>query len=212
MAVLSSVVFEPVSGKLGEAQNLIKESVEVIAGFGAKAQALSLVRGGVPFTLALAYEFPDSETYGKAIDAMYADEGFRSFLMRIDSNEALNPTRTADFNELPGLEVPFEDLPSGVVSVTMFKVRNGKHAQSLERIKRSKAMVEKYGAKMRALQSSSSDPWGVTATLMYAPNFSEWGAIGNKIAADPDWQAFQAEIAGEDASSDFLRPTLYRVI
>ena len=212
MAALSSVVFQPVAGKLGEAQSLLRESIEILAGFGAKAQALSLVRGGVPFTLALAYEFPDTEAYGRAIDEMYADEGFSSFLTRLDASEALTPIRTADFNELPGLEIPFEELPSGVVSVTMFKVRNGKQAQSLERIKRSKAMVEKYGAKMRALQSSASDPWGLTATLMYVSSFTEWGVIGNKVAADPEWQAFSAEIAGEDASSDFLRTTLYRVL
>ena len=212
MASLSTVIFQPIAGKLGEAQSLLRESIEILAGFGAKGQALSLVRGGVPFTLALVYEFPDTEAYGRAIDEMYTDGGFSSFLTRLDASEALTPIRTADFNELPGLEIPFGELPSGVVSVTMFKVRNGKQAQSLERIKRSKAMVEKHGAKMRALQSSASDPWGLTATIMYVSSFTEWGVIGNKVAADPEWQAFSAEIAGEDASSDFLRTTLYRVL
>jgi hypothetical protein len=42
--------------------------------------------------------------------------------------------------------------------------------------------------------------------------YADAPAYGAALGADPEWQAFGAEIRGEQASSDFLRTTLMRVI
>jgi hypothetical protein len=50
------------------------------------------------------------------------------------------------------------------------------------------------------------------ATAAYYENFAAWGRVGQALTADPDWQAFGAEIRGAEPSSDFLRTTLYRIV
>jgi len=62
------------------------------------------------------------------------------------------------------------------------------------------------------MQSMASDPFGVTATVAYYPNFTDWGKSTEALMADPESQALRAEIMGHDASADFLRTTVLRVI
>ena len=62
------------------------------------------------------------------------------------------------------------------------------------------------------MQAVASDPFGVTATVAYYDNFTEWGKVGNALNADPEWQAFTAEIRGENASADFLRTSVLRIV
>jgi hypothetical protein len=137
----------------------------------------------------------------------------RSAATALCMTQALTPTRASTFTELPGLEVPYADLASrSVINATLFQVRHGKQAQSLERIKRSKSITEKHGGKVRALQAVTSDPFGLTAVTVYYTNFEAWGKASVALAADPEWQAFGAEIMGEHASADFLRSSVMRVI
>ncbi|TDJ24631.1 MAG: hypothetical protein E2O59_12335 [Gammaproteobacteria bacterium] len=58
----------------------------------------------------------------------------------------------------------------------------------------------------------ASDPFGLTATAVYFENFTEYGKANKALNNDPEWQAFGAEIRGEEASSDFLRTSLLRVL
>lgn len=135
------------------------------------------------------------------------------FRERAQQAQALTATRASTFTEFSGLEVPYADLASrSVIVATLFQVRHGKQSQSLERIKRSKTITEKHGGKVRALQAVTSDPFGLTAVTVYYANFEAWGKAGIALAADPEWQAFGAEITGEHASADFLRSSVMRVI
>ena len=213
MAAISVSMFEPTLGKLNQAQNLLKEALEILTSMGARGQVVSLVRGGVPNTLGILSEFQDVEAYGAGLDRIFSDEGFQQFMARAQEAEALVPVRSVDYAEIPGMEVPFEEIESsGVILATLFKVREGKQEQSLERIKRSKDLFEKNGGKVRAMQSISSDPANLTATAVYFENFTEYGKSSAALNNDPDFQAFSAEIRGSDASSDFLRTSLYRVL
>lgn len=210
MAIIATSVFQPTPGKIPLAQSLLREADEILESFGAKGQVYQLVRGGVPFSLALVTEYENSKAYGAALDKTYADPGFQNFMERAQETEALIPVRTADFAEIPGMEVQFDDLPTGAMMVTMFHIREGKIEQSLERIQRSKTLMEKHGAKVRAIRSMASDPWGLTAVAGYYNSLEHWGEVGGRLQADPEWQSYAAEITGNDASSDFLRTTLYR--
>jgi hypothetical protein len=213
MAVIAVNTFTSAPGKQTEAQTLLKEVVEIASGFGAKGQVNALVRGGVQGTLSVVLEYPDTVSYGAALDRTNADPSWQKFLARAQQAQALVPVRSLDYVELPGLEVPHADIASrSVVVATLFKIRDGKQTQSLERIARSKAITEKHGGKVRSLQSIASDPFGLTASVVYYENFTAWGKAGAALAADPEWQAFGAEIRGAQASSDFLRTMLMRVI
>ena len=135
-----------------------------------------------------------------------ADQGVQKFMQRAQASLALNPLRSVRLQRNPGLEVPYANIAkAGAIQATLFRIKDGKQAQSLERIKRSKALMEKHGAKVRALQSFASDPFGITATVAYYANFAAWGKASKALAADPEWQKFGAEIMGEQASSEFLR-------
>ena len=72
--------------------------------------------------------------------------------------------------------------------------------------------MEKYGGNVRALKAIVSDPLCLTATAVYFENFTENGKANRALNNDPDWQALGAEIGGEEASSDFLRASLLRVL
>ena len=213
MATIMLSTFEPVLGKVTDAQSILKEGLEIMTGLGAKGRVGALLRGGVPNTLNITLEYADIETYGAAMDRAYADESVQLFLERAQDSQVMNPIHSADYAEIAGLEVPFEDLPeTGVVMATLFKVRNGKQAASLERIKRSKALTEKHGAKVRFLQAITGDPSGLTVQAQYYPSLAAWGKAAKTLQADPEWQKFVAEIQGEDASADFLRTSLIRIL
>ncbi len=213
MAAISVSVFEPVPGKAVEALGLMREAQEIITGLGSNVQVATLVRGGVQGQLNIIVENDDAEAYGASLDRLYADDGFQQFTLRAQASNVATPVRSVDYVDIPGLELAFDEIASaGVIMASLFVVRNGKQQESLERIQRSKALLEKQGAKTRTMQSVASDPFGLTAAVTYYENFAEWGRIGKALAADPEWQAFAAEIRGENASSDFLRTTLYRIV
>lgn len=212
MAVVTVTSFTTAPGKAAAARGELDEAMTIWAGYGGKGGLYSLVRGGVPGTLNAVVEFPDPVAYGAALDRNHADPAWAAFLARGQQSQALIPARSVVYAEMAGLEVPFEDVAScRAALVTFFQVRHGKQAQSLERIRRSKALAEKHGGRMRALQSVVSDPFGVTATVTYYPDFTTWARAGAAQGADPEWQAFLAEITGEEASADFLRSNLMRL-
>lgn len=213
MAAIAVSVFEPVLGKVQEAHTLIKEGQEVIAGLGSRVQVGLLARGGVQGQLTVIVENDDAASYGAALDKLYADEGYQGFLARAQASGAMTPVRTADYLEIPGCELAFGDIAdAGVIMASLLIMRDGQQEKSIGRIQRWKTLVEKHGAKARAMQAIASDPFGVVATVAYYKSFTAWGKIGQALSADPEWQAFGAEIRGENPSSDFLRTTLYRVI
>ena len=213
MAVVSLTTFEPVLGKVAEAVSLMKEAQELITAQGANAQVASLVRGGVQGTLSVVAEYADSAAYGALMDKLNADDGWQSFLARAQSAAAAQPIRSLDYTELPGLDLSFDNITSCTVAMaSVFRIRDGQQERSLERIQRWKAISERHGAKCRAMSSVASDPAFLTATVSYYDNFAEWGRIGQALDADPEWQAFVAEIRGGEASADFLRTSLMRII
>ena len=213
MASISVSGFEPALGKVAEAVGLMKEAQEIVAGLGGRVQVASLVRGGVQGSLSIIAEYDDAAAYGAAIDRLNADEGMQQFMARAQASAVAVPTRTVDYVELPGLEASYDDISScGVIMASLFVIRDGRQQESLERIQRWKTITEKHGAKSRALASVVSDPAFLTATVSYYDDFTAWGKIGQAMGADPEWQAFTAEIRGENSSADFLRTSLMRVI
>ncbi len=213
MAAIAVSVFEPTPGKAQEALSLVKEAQEIITGLGSRVQVGALVRGGVPGQLSVIVENDDSATYGAALDRMYADSGFQKFVARAQAKQAMTPIRSVDYVEIPGFELaPSAVASAGVLMASMFVIREGKQEESLSRIKTWKELTEQHGAKTRALQAVVSEPFGVTATVAYYDNFTQWGKFGKALNADKDWQKFAAELRGKNASADFLRTALIRVV
>ena len=142
MAAISVSVFEPVPGKAVEALGLMREAQEIITGLGSNVQVATLVRGGVQGQLSIIVENDDAEAYGAALDKLYADEGFQQFTLRAQASNVATPVRSVDYVDIPGLEVAFDEIASaGVITASLFVVRNGKQQASLERIQRSKALA-----------------------------------------------------------------------
>ncbi len=213
MAVIGLNAFEAAPGKLLEAIGLLKEGQEILGGLGAKTQLMQLVSGGTLSTLALAAEAEDAQSFGARLDETYADAGYQGFVARVVETQALIPTRSLIYTELPGLEVPFDEIADAkALMVTLFQIRDGRFQDSVERIGRAKGIVEEHGGRMRAINAIVSDPFGVTATPVYYPSLTEWGKAGQALANDPRWLEFQLEMRGENASADFLRTSLYQII
>lgn len=213
MAAIAVSVFEPAPGKAIEALGLMKEAQEIIAGLGSRVQVGSLVRGGVQGQLSIIVENDGAASYGAALDKLYADEGFQQFTARAQATQAATPVRSVDYVEIPGCELGFDEIASaGAIMASLFVIRDGRLEDSLARIQRWKALTEKHGGKARAMQAVASDPFGVTATVAYYDNFAQWGKVAAALTADPEWQAFTAEIRGENSSADFLRTSLLRVV
>lgn len=213
MAAIAVSVFEPAPGKAAEALGLMKEAQEIIGGLGPRVQVATLVRGGVQGQLTIVVENDDPASYGAALDKLNANEGYQQFMARAQAAQAATPVRSVDYVEIPGCELAYDQIASaGAIMASLFVIRDGRMQDSLERIQRWKALTEKHGGKARAMQAVASDPFGVTATVAYYDNFAHWGKVGAALAADPEWQAFTAEIRGPNASADFLRTSLLRVV
>lgn len=213
MSAISVNSWTAAPGKMADGQALIKEAMQIMAGYGAKTTVATTVRGGVQGTLTTMTEWADAAAYGASIDRSAGDPDWQKFMARAQHSQALTPVRSADYVELPGLEKPHSEIASHTsIRATLFTIRDGMHAKSLERIQRSKAITERHGGKVRALQAVASDPFGLFSVVVYHRNFTEAGKSQAALAADPEWQAYVAEILGDNASADFLRTTLLRVI
>jgi hypothetical protein len=213
MSAISVNSWTAAPGKMAEAQALIKDAMQIMTGYGAKTTVAITVRGGVQGTLTTMSEYADAAAYGASIDRSAADPDWQKFMARAQQSQALVPVRSADYVEIPGLETPHSEIASHTaIRATLFTIRDGMHAKSLDRIQRSKAITERHGAKVRALQAVASAPFGLYAVVVYNRNFTEAGKSQAALATDPQWQAYVAEILGDNASADFLRSTLLRVI
>lgn len=213
MVAIAVSTYLPVHGKETEAETLLKDALEMMKGFGAQGHVCSLVLGGVQNTLSLVTEYKDSETFGAALDAAYAHADCQTFIDRGRQAQALVPVRSLDYTELPGFEVPYEQIRShGVIVEGVYRVHHGKHAQAHEWMREGKAISERLGAKVRMLQSGASDPNGVTATMVYYPNFAAWTRHTAALAADSEWKAYGERVAGKPPHAEFLRTTVMRVI
>ena len=211
MAVIAFSEFQPTPGQVAEGVQLLTDALEIATGLGTQGHVVQLARGGPLNSLAISLEFADTAAYGAGLDRIYGDEGWQQFIERAGASTALTPTASADWVEFPGLEVAFEDLPTGVLALTVFQVRAGQQEKSLERITRAKALQEKHGAVVRAGFTVVSDPFGLTGIAGHFSSFTEYGKCGQSLQEDPEWQAFGAEISS-DPSSDFLRSSLFRFI
>ena len=213
MAYIALTSYAPSQGKMAEAVSILKEGMDLLRSHGARGYVAQVSRGGVPGTLNILSEYTDVVAFGAAVDAGNADPKVASFMAQANAAMALTPIRSVDYMELPGLETPFEAIERCTcVQATVFHIQRGKQAQSLERIQRSKALMEKHGAKVRAMNSVASDPFGLTSVVSYYENFTARGHAAVSLGADPEWSAYVAEINGDTASSDFLRTIVMRVL
>jgi hypothetical protein len=212
MAVVAISAYSPVLGKEAEAEALLKEGLEVLKRFGAQeGHVNALVLGGVQNTLSLVTEYKDAEAFGATLDAAYANTG--SFIERGRQAQALVPVYSVEYTEIPGFEVPYDEIRSHSVVVSgLYRIHHGKQAQVLEWMRQGKAISEKLGAKVRMLQCGASDPDGVTATMVYYPSFAEYTRHTAALAADPEWKAYGEAVASKPPHADFLRTTVMRVL
>lgn len=211
MAVIAFSEFQPTPGQLTEGVGLLIEALEIASGLGTQGHVVQLARGGPMNSLGISFEFADTASYGAGLDRIYGDGGWQQFMERASASTALTPTASADWVEFPGLEVPYEDLKTGALALTVFQIRPGQQEKSLERITRAKALNEKHGAVFRAGFTVASNPFGLTGTAAHFSSLTEYGTVSQSLQEDPQWQAFQSEIM-TDPSSDFLSHTLFRFV
>ena len=213
MAIIAVSSYSPVLGKEAEAEALMKEGLEQMKGFGAQGYVATLALGGVQNTLSLFLEFPDAETYGTALDRAHAHTDSRKLIDRGRQAQVLVPVGAADYAEIPGFEVPYDDIHShGIIAMGVYRIRHGKHAQVHEWMKEGKQISEGLGAKIRLLQSRASDPHGITATVGYYRNFAEWAKHWAALATDARWQAYGENVDQQPPHADFLKTMVMRVV
>lgn len=213
MATIAISTYSPVLGKEAEAEALMKEGLEQMKGFGAQGCVCTTVLGGVQNTLSLFLEFPDAEAYGSALDRAYAHTDSQKLMDHGRQSQALVPVGAADYAEIPGFEVPFDEIRShGIIAMGLYKIHHGKQAQVHEWMKEGKQISEGLGAKIRMMQSRASNPDGVTATVGYYNNFADWSRHWGALGTDATWQAYGEKVAQEPPHADFLSTTVMRVL
>ena len=211
MAAIAVTTFTAAPGKMAAAQGLLKEATDIWRGQGAGAEAYALARGATPGLMTAVVEYADPVDYGAALDRVYAHPDWHAYLARAQQSQALVPVASTDYREVPALEVPHGEIAGlGVAQATLFTIRHGKQASSLERIRRVKAIVEKHGGRMRALLGVVSEPFGLSALVTYHADFAAWAKAGAALNADPEWQAFGEETARAEANVDFIRSSVMR--
>lgn len=213
MALVATSSYRPVLGREAEAEALMKDSLGLMQGFGAKGHVGRLAFGGLQNTLTLFLEFADAEAYGAALDQAHADQESLSFVDRGRQAAVLAPAGAAEYAEIPGFEVPFEEIGSHrVIAIGLYRIHHGKHGQVHEWMKEGKGISEGLGARMRMLESRASDPHGVTATVGYYRDYAHWAKHWSALASDAQWKAYGERVGQSPPHADFLSTSVHQVI
>ncbi len=88
-----------------------------------------------------------------------------------------------------------------VIYTLIYKPYPGKAPAALERITKSKPLLEKLGAEVRVLMNTAGGiaPQSIMLALTY-PDYTTFGRVFDESSADPDFQKLQQEIAAEPYS------------
>jgi hypothetical protein len=125
----------------------------------------------------------------------------------------LVPAGAADYAEIPGFEVPYDQIRSqNVIVIGSYRIHHGKHAQVHEWMKEGKALNDARGVKTRVIQSQASDPDGVTATVGYYRSFAELSSHRAALQNHPDYKAYGEKVAKHPPHADFLHAKVMQII
>lgn len=194
MAIMVTNIWTPnSSGATPQLTENLLLSRDAMRTTGQQVDTLRLMPGGggVPGEMALAMEFEDMAAYAKAVSAGVTPAMAEAQASMQYSNSA--PVRATTWSEIPGLEIPYDDLPRGVVLTSYSKIAPGKAAEAIARVSKSKEIMTKLGGSIRVMVANLSNPAGIILYGMYHESAEAMAAFGDAMNGDADWQAHWAD-------------------
>ena len=91
--------------------------------------------------------------------------------------------------EIPGNEVPYDDLPRGFVQVSMIEIHPGKTQEAFADVTKSQAIMKRLGITARTMQAFLADPWPRIAFLQFFESAADWNAKNGALFDDSEWQS-----------------------
>lgn len=190
MAITTSMFWTP---NTTEAVAHLRENLlgfrEAARSAGWTCDVLGLVPGGggIPGEMGLAIQYSSNEEYAAAIDGEPPAE-IVAFQQGMKSSDA-RPDRTVTLIEVEGTEIPYDDLPKGLVQASIIAPHPGKAPHAIADMRKSQEIMARLGIKARVMQAFLSNPWGNFAYLQYFDSAAAWLNAANALGSDDEWQA-----------------------
>lgn len=190
MAIMTSMFWVPNTTEAAAhlRENLIGfRNAARAAGWTCDVAALVPGGGGVPGEMGLVIDYATVKDYTSAIDDPPPAEVVE-FQQAMKSSDA-HPERSSTLMEIAGAEVPYGDLPKGIVDVAVIQPLPGKLAHAVADVQKSQKIMARLGIKTRAMQPFLGNPFGMMAFMQYFENGAAWGAGGDALGQDEEWQS-----------------------
>jgi hypothetical protein len=190
MAIMTSMFWTP---NTTEAVTQLRENLlgfrnaARAAGWTCDVAGLIPGGGGVPGEMGLVIEYESGEAYGAAIDSPPPPQ-IVEFQQSMKSSDA-HPERSATSIEIAGTEIPYGDLPKGIVDVAVIQPLPGKAAHAIADVQKSQKIMARLGIKARAMQLFLGNPAGMMTFIQFYENAAAWGAGADALGQDEEWQS-----------------------
>ena len=200
--------FKTEPGRLSDHLAANAEALGHLQRLGQQVATLQVIAGTDVDTIVTVLNYADNAAYASAVQAIQADPGWQEFWIRVGDSGAAQRVESSLFVDIDPNFQASADRPLGVVTTTQWRAKDGRTADFMAKVLESVPLIEKMGGQPRVLQSVvGAYPMTVMIGVAFA-DLDAYGAYADRIAADPEWQAFWAG-AMLDPTANMVRSGVY---
>jgi len=188
MAILSSMFWAPNTTQAAPAlrENLLAfRNVARDAGWTCDVINLIPGGGGVQGEMGLLMEYASIEDYAASLDRE-PDPSVVRHNADLKSSDS-RPIRSSTMMEIPGTETAGDDLPRGLLFVSVISPIPGKVPQAIADVQKSHGIMKRLGIPVRAMQAFLAEPAGILVFAQYYESAAAWIAGVNSLGQDDEW-------------------------
>lgn len=193
MAVFSIHVYRPTLGRGLDLLGQMGRAKTILEGLGAGVTVWSPVTGGDAGTFAFVHAYDGPSTYGRTMDALDADDGWKAFVGEIVAAPAGSNVENyvlSDLDVTQGLP----STPATVLFQIAHRSRPGRADAHMAAQQVAVGHLRRLGTEPRTMRSIGRNP-GAISTLIGFEDFTHYGEFSEKLEVDEQWAGFMADLA-----------------
>lgn len=207
MAVVQITTWQPATDRTPEVLQHMTDAKKIHERLGAAVSASqAIAAGAAATTISYAMWFDSRKAWGAFSDALARDADWQKFVQQVLA--APNPTARLLSNitaaDVAGFEQPVPRPAAGeVLNRSMWRPSPGRFGDILRDLaewQKIAAGAGVTGLRFLLSQDAGTDT-GLLMTAFRCPNFETYGALGDKLFADPQFQAFYMHLMDSGAST-----------
>lgn len=207
MAIVQIATWQPAPDRLLEVRQHMSEAKKIHERLGAAVSAAqALAAGTATNTISYVLWFESRKAWGTFADTLPADGQWQQFVKEVLS--APSPSARLISNvtaaDVPGFEQPVpRPAPGEVLNRTQWQVTRGRFgdvARDLAEWQKMAAAAGVTAVRFLIGQDAGIDT-GLLTSAFRCPSFEAYGALGDKLFGDPQFQAFWTHILDSGAAT-----------